>query len=203
MNMTHEKEEWEQWWDARVAAMEQLWGKAEDYVEHAVIPFDFGPDMGGAADLIYFKHHLPGMIVVTSELIGREDQIPNSLGNYELAVCHRTEESWGPDLIRRLANYTLEAKIEPGDTMEIAPLAPEGSTIQSLLFLDFARFTVRGRNAGVLLCMGITAEEEAVCRAGHSTQVEGALRAHGIYPFTDLYRNAVPLPKKGLFSRLH
>ncbi|SRR5579871_3524768 len=183
--------EWQEWWDARVTAIEGVLGKSEDVVGHAVIPFQFGGEMGGAADIIYFRHHVPGRVSVTSELIGCEDQVPNDLGNYELMICHRGDEEWGPNIICKLAYYTLEAELKPGDTMDIGPATPEGSTIAALLFLDYARFKVRGKKAGLLLCIGITADELAACRKGHRAEVEQALKKAGVYPYTDLYRQSV------------
>jgi hypothetical protein len=188
--------DWQEWWDARVAAIEAILGKSEDVVGHAPIPLQFGSDVGGAADVIHFRHHVCGRISVTSELIGCQDQIPNALGNYELMICHRDEEEWGPNLICRLAHYTLEAELNPGDTMDIGPATPEGSTIAALLFLEYARFKVRGEKAGLLLCIGITEDELEACRDGQRAEVEQALNKSGVYPYTDLYRKSVLKAKR-------
>src|SRR5215510_1479956 len=186
--------EWQEWWDARVAAFEKVLGKAERIVGHAAIPFEFGPDIGGAADIIYFKRHIPGVVSVTSELIGRDDQIQNQFGNYELMICHRDDEQWGPNLISRLAHYTLQAELNPGETMDIGSIKPEEATISALLFFDYARFKVKGREAGLLLCVGITADELNACLNGRRAEVEESLKKAGIYPFTDLYRRSVLPP---------
>lgn len=42
---------WTLWWDARVAAMENVLGKSADTVGHGVIPFPFGPEMGAQPTL--------------------------------------------------------------------------------------------------------------------------------------------------------
>jgi hypothetical protein len=181
-------DDWKAWWDARVAAIEAVLGKSEDTVGHAVIPFQFGPEMGGAADVVFFRHHLPGRVAVTSELIGCEEQIQNILGAYELMICHRDDEEWGPGLISQLAHYTLQAKLNPGETMGLGPAAPPGSTITALLFLEYARFTVRGKSAGLLLCLGITADELKVCRKGRYKEVVEALKKADVFPYTDLHR---------------
>ena len=189
-------DDWQLWWDARVAAMETVLGPSHDMVGHATIPFDVGADIGGAADVVYFRKHLKGVVSVTCELIGRDDQVPNKLGNYELMICQRQEEDWGPDLISRLAYYTLEAKLEPGETMDIAEAMPDGSTIAALLFFKYATFRVRQRKAGLLLCLGITADELAACRSGQRAEVERRLVETKVYPFTDPYRKSV-LKSKG------
>ena len=196
-----DSDRWITWWDARMTAMRNVLGDSDAMVGHATIPFEVGAELGGAADIVYFRTHVPGVVSVTSELIGRDDQLENSLGNYELAICHRADEPWGPDLISRLAHYTLEAVLEPGETMDVGAAAPEGSTITALLFLEFARFNVLGRRAGILLCLGITSEELILCRSGKSEEVEQTLKEAAIYPYTDLYRKPlVPKRRKwGLF----
>jgi hypothetical protein len=185
------EDEWGAWWDARVAAIEQVLGPSYDLVGHAPIPFDLGADIGGAADIIYFKQHLKGVVSVTSELIGHDEQLQNDLGNYELMVCHRDDEPWGANIISRLAYYTLEARLNPGETMDIASAVPDDSTIAALLFFNYATFNVRGRKAGLLLCVGITEDELKACRAGKREKVEKGLKAAKVYPFTDLNRDSV------------
>ncbi len=180
-----------EWQDVSLAAIERVLGGSEDVVGHAAIPFQFGSEMGGAADIVYFRHHIPGRVSVTCELIGCGEQVPNDLGNYELMICHRDDEEWGPDLISKLAYYALEAELKPGDTMDIGPAAPEGSTIAALLFLDYGRFEVRGEKAGLLLCIGVTADEVAACQNGRRGEVEQALKKASVYPYTDLYRQSV------------
>jgi hypothetical protein len=143
-----DEDEWGEWWDARVAAIEQVLGPSHDMVGHAPIPFDLGADIGGAADIIWFKHHLDGVVSVASELIGNDEQIQNSLGNYELMICHRDDEQWGGDVISQLVYYTLQAKLNPGDTMDIGSAVPDDSTIAAFLFIKYATFTVRDRAAG-------------------------------------------------------
>lgn len=194
--MAGSETEWQEWWDARVAAIEGVLGKSEEEVGHASVPFEMGAEMGGAADIVYFRHHVPGCVSVTCELIGRDDQVPNALGNYELMICHRDEDEWGPNIISQLAQYTLEAALNPGETMDIEPATPEGSTIAALLFLEYARFQVRGRPAGLLLCIGITADELKACRKGRQAEVVDALKAAGVFPYTDLYRQSVLKPSR-------
>lgn len=179
------------WWDDRVAAMELVLGKSDDTVTHAVVPFQFGYNAGGRADVVHFRKHVAGAVYTTSELIGLDDQEANSLGNYDLAICHRGTETWGVGVINSLAYYTPKAQLEPGQTMDPGPAAPSGASISAFLFADFGRFVVRGRNAGLLLCIGITPDELAACRGGHRKRVEATLAAKGVYPFTDLRRASV------------
>src|SRR4051812_40779039 len=75
---------WEVWWDARTAALEVVLGKSEDLVGHSIVPFEFGVEAGGAADVLYFRNHVAGVVTVTAQLIGDDDQIRNDQGEYEL-----------------------------------------------------------------------------------------------------------------------
>lgn len=191
MAASNDEDEWGEWWDARVAAIETILGPSDEMVGHAPIPFHLGADTGGAADIIYFKKHLKGVVSVTSELIGCDEQVQNDLGNYELIICHRDDEPWGANVISRLAYYTLEAQLNPGETMDIASAVPDDSSIAAFLFCSYGTFKVRGRKGGLLLCVGITADELKACRAGKREKVEKALKAAQVYPFTDLYRASV------------
>ena len=188
--------EWEALWDERVAILESQFGAADELVGHAPVPLEFGAEAGGAADLLYFKNWKPGCLSVTANLLGTEAQHANDLGAYELAICHRDDENWGPSIISRLANYTFDCPLNPGETMDISSAAPEGSSVAGLLFCDLARFKFRGKPACVLLCIGITAEELSACRDGRVGQVLDALNATGVFPYTDLLRTSV-IPASG------
>ena len=185
------RDDWEEWWEARTAALEGVLGPSDELVGHSVVPFDLGVEAGGAADVLFFRSHVPGVVTVTAELIGNDDQVPNDQGAYELMICERGDSGWGASFISRLAYYTLEARLNPGETMDVAPALPEGSNLAAILLLDYARFTVRGRRAGLLLCLGITADERAACRQGRKAEVESALRSAGVFPFTDHGRKSV------------
>jgi hypothetical protein len=183
--------QWKEWWNARTEAMEAVLGKMDGEVLHATIPFQLGIDMGGAADVVSFSQNLDGIAYVTSELIGMDGQAPGELGNYELMICHRTPSDLGPRIIRLLAHHTLDTPLNPGDTMDIGEVMPEGSTIAALLFLEYARFKVLGRDAGLLLCVGITQDELDVKVEQGSSVVVQRLKAHDVYPYTDLNRQSV------------
>jgi len=176
-----------------MAAFERLLGKSEDVVGHAMIPLHLGADVGGSADIVYFKQHLPGIIAVTSDWIGCAAQVANQLGTYELMICQRDDVAWGANIIARLASYTLHTALDADHTMDIGPATPDGSTITAFLFLAYAQFEVRGRQAGLLLCLGITEDELEACHEGRQAEVVAALKCAGIYPFTDLFRKSVSL----------
>jgi len=182
---------WEEWWNARTEAMQVILGPMDDMVVHAVIPFDFGFEAGGLADVISFSGYLDGIVYATSELIGRDAQIPNDLVNYELMICFRKRDEWGPNLLSRLAYYTRDARLNPRETMELGSFSPEGSTLAGFLFYKFATFRVRDRNAGLLPCLGITQAEMEACMGGKTDHVIQRLKEAGIYPYTDFERPSV------------
>ena len=170
--------------DARVAAMECVLGSSGTAPDCRVNPSESNPQV----EIIFFRNHLDGVVVATSGLIGCDNQILNDQGNYELVICCREDDEWGPLAIRSVADYTLRSALNPGETMNIDWMTPDGSSIVAFLFCDFGRFEVRDREAGLLLCLGITAGELSQCRNGKRRQVESTLKDAGVYPFTDLSR---------------
>jgi len=190
---------WKKTWDARQAALESVLGPAEPVVLHAIVPFN----LGGQADVLLFRNHIEGRVAATCELLGEPSQKPNLLGTYELAVAHRDDNDWGPQIISRLAKYTCESVLEPGHTMDIGPAVPRNSTITGFFFDDYKRMKYDGRDAGLLLCIGLTADELTACRQGKRQMVYDALVSQGIFPYTDLFRSSVLNPRPtGFWRRL-
>lgn len=179
--------DWKSTWAAREAALKSALGESDGMVLHAMIPFR----LGGQADVICFRKHITGRVAATCELLGDEGQIKNELGTYELMIAHRDDNDWGPNVISRLARYTCDARLEPGHTMEIGPAVPKGATIAGFLFCDYARIKYRGQDAGLLLCLGITAGELERCKSGGRDEVLTALKSAKVYPYTDLSRSSV------------
>jgi hypothetical protein len=180
-------DDWKHTWDAREAALTSVLGETDGMVLHAWLPFH----LGGQADVICFRKHIPGRVAATCELLGEEGQIKNELGTYELMIAHRDDNDWGPNVISRLARYTCDALLGPGHTMEIGSAVPAGSTIAGFLFFEYARFDYRGQDAGLLLCLGITADELDHCKSGRREEVIAALKAASVYPYTELSRPSV------------
>jgi hypothetical protein len=186
--MTDSKDDpWKLWWDARQAAFEAILGRADDVVYHAALPLY----LGGDADMLRF--HPPGMGVtyVTSDLIGDDRQIQNELGNYELMICLRAHAIWAPNLLCRLARYTLEARLNPWETMDIGPALPKDSALTALAFIPHAKFKVRDRDCGLLLCLGITPEELRAFHEWGPEFVLDRLKQKAVFPFSELKRRSV------------
>jgi hypothetical protein len=67
----------------------------------------------------------------------------------------------------------------------IGEVTPEGSTIVAFLYLECARFRVPGRDAGLLLCLGITQDALDVQVEQGSSGVAQRLNDRDVYPDTD------------------
>jgi hypothetical protein len=183
--------EYEEWWKSRKIALEAILGPCEDNVHHSAKPLY----LGGHADVLEFHHYVPGRAYVTADLIGVSGQLQSLLGNYELIICTRESSSWAPNIVSKLAKYTLDEPIQPGDIMDLGDAAPEGSNITGLLFtepdLKNNVFDVRGIKGGLLLCIGITAEELIICQQRRSNELIRQLKEQEIFPYTDLARRTV------------
>jgi len=185
--MNEGKDNWEMSWDARMAGFESHFGKCDENVLHATIPFQLGFDLGGSPDVVTFSSYTNGQLYITSDLLGSE-QKPNSHGQYELAVVHQGEENWGVEIICSLAYYTLENVIDHGETMDIAEAVPEGSTIAAIIFRRIANFKCLGSQANVLCCIGITYDELNFCLEHGSEDL--FKRFPKDYVLTDMYRKS-------------
>lgn len=182
-------DDWQVWWNARIDAMRPVLGEPEDGVFHAPIPFY----LGGTADVIAFRHHVDGIVYVTNDLIGDEQQIQNEDGYFELMLCLRSDDDWpaAPGVLSNFARYTTQARLDRYDTMDFGPAFPEGTTLAAMFFIPYAAFTVRGLPASLLLCLGIT---DAELRAAHDGSVDDIMRLlkqAGVFPYTDPYRESV------------
>jgi hypothetical protein len=137
-----------------------------------------------------FHHHLDGVVYVTAELSGK----PNACyADYELMICHRTPSDWGPNIISRLAPYTQQAYIGAGESMDIDSATPPESRIKALVFDTYATFTLFGHENELRLCIGITKPELDFKVQHGAAKLLALLKCHGVYPFTDLERDTVPL----------
>lgn len=183
-------DDWQKMWDARLASLESEFGKSEEEIATSATPIY----LGGGADVLTFKDHIDGFVYITAGLIGNGSQKKTDLGEYELMICARNENDWMPTLLSQLAPYTFEAALNPGDTMNIGPAMPAGSTISALLYVPYREFKVNDIDAATLLCIGITEQELQHCSANGHTDVLAELKAKGIYPFTDPNRESVLLP---------
>jgi hypothetical protein len=186
------KSDWEKLWNERKKRMEALLGRADNEVLHSVVPLF----LGGGADVLCFKKYVRGFTYVTSELTGSSDQPPNKNGSYELMICTWNQENWAANLISRLASYTFESRLNPGETMDIGSAMPKGSKIVALLFTEPElkkknRFKVDKQSCSLLLCIGITKDELKLCLTGGTKELLQKLKNNNVFPYTHLKRKSV------------
>lgn len=166
-------------------------GDPNDIVLHSPVPFDFGWDEGGRADVYQYKKHIDGIVYITGDLIGKE-QCDSDAGNYELMICHKKDIEWGPELISNLAYYTLEASIYSGETMDLGGnFIPENSKIVALLFDKYIDFLIDGEKYGLMLIIGITEDELGWKNENGGDALIAQLKEQKVYPFTDLKRKSI------------
>lgn len=182
-----ENSDWQRLWDLRLAELRKDFGPENDHVLTAMPPFY----LGGAADVLTFQKKLPGVTYVTAAIIGDNQAKPNSLGQYELMICQRKDATWAPKLISQLARYTTQDILSPNDTMEIGPSLPQPTELSSLLFLPYVKLNVNGKDAAVMLCIGITPDELEFIQKHDVEDLVSKLKSAGVYPFTDLDRKSV------------
>jgi hypothetical protein len=178
----------QRWWKARVAAFESVLGPCDGTVFHVSSTLY----RGGFADVLRFRQYVAGTAYVTCNLIGNPRQLPNRWGQYDLMICTRDENDWAPVLLSRLARYTHENTIHPGDTMDLGKLGPPGSNIAALLFFrpdpPAHSFKVMDAPGGLILAVGITRSEFDACRTFGSGVMVRAIKEKEIYPFTEMRR---------------
>ena len=179
-------DDWEEVWDARSDALSAALGECHNEVYHAPHPFA----LGGQADVLRFSGAAIGAAYVTAELSGKPDAC---YADYELMICHRVHDDWGPNIISRLAPYTQQAYIGAGETMDIDTATPPESAIKAFIFDTYSKFVLFGREFDLRLCLGITKEELDFKMKHGPEKLLSELKRHGVYPFTDLKRSSVPL----------
>lgn len=151
---------------------------------------------GGWADVLAFRNYVPGETYVTADLTGwASGQMKNSLGQYELVICMKSESIAAVDMISRLARYTCDARIEPLHTLDIRDFLGD-KTLRALLFANLQEpppfFKVSGTPCGLLLCIGITSEELEFADEYGPEELLELLKKNKIFPYTIPNRPSVP-----------
>ena len=179
-----EQDDWQKVWDARLRGLTQVLGRAESKVFHAFFPFY----LGGFADVLTFPEFVRGKTYVTSDCAAPgTGQLRSRLGNYELMICVKKPTPAAADMISKLAPYTLQAKLQPGDTMEFPKRLP-GSTLKGLVFTHPKNkplhFKFMGKKYSLLLCLGVTKDELEFAKSKGTGALLPALHSDGVFPYT-------------------
>jgi hypothetical protein len=196
-------EEIDKHYELKSQGLERVLGKSHDMVGHAIIPFD----IGGTVDMYYYLNGIKGTGFATMELIQPDGTgpMPNRNGTFELVAFTKlnyvadTTETIPFNLIERrtcgtftaIAAYSLEAKLEPGETLEI----PGGEDNTCIIFDEYKpankEFRIGKKEHGLLLVMEIFRDEMEYAMENGSAELFRKLKAKGYYPYSDLDRPSV------------
>jgi len=164
-------------------------GPKDDTILHSVVGFEFG----GPPDLRLFRHtpDIPGVTYVTSNLLCCEQQPPNSIGRYELAISLPEESQWAEHILFKLAHASLEQKFEVGHTLDISEWVEPDCLIKGLFVTKLLGFRLDGQHYCVLYFVGVT-RSELDHALGHGVgKVAIQLKNAGAFPVTKLVRESV------------
>ena len=119
-------------------------------------------------------------------------RVTGSFGPYEYAFAHRDpKQTFGVGLISKLAVYSDDELVEPGNTMDLPRQAsPRRTRLRGLLFSDFGRLD-DPLGTGVLLVVGLTHDELDRAKFGDSSEIDALLRTRDDYPYTDWRRRSL------------
>lgn len=207
-------EEYEQYYELKKGALEQILGPMHDMVGHSIIPFQ----AGGFVDMYFFPNSIPGTGFATMELIKPDGSgpKPNRIGTYELVAFtnHRilssyeksqnqiTESPQDPytkiknrfcGIFTQIGFYSYEAVLNPGETCEL----PQGENEPTIcLILDEyspngKHFKINGKQHCLLICIEVFRSEMEYARKNGSAAVLKKLKEAGYYPYSDLDRKPV------------
>lgn len=195
----------EEWYDRKSALMESMLGKEHDRVMHALIPYA----IGGALDLYYFPHGIPGTAIATKELseVPGEGSSNAAFQCYELVMFTRhpldlaaaMDEStrFGQahakikSILNRIAPYSTQATLNPTDTLEFpADMKNVGGRC---IILDAYPACPDDPPAefGLLALIEVFRSEMEYARENGGGQLIRRLKAKGRYPYSDLDRESV------------
>ncbi len=199
------EEEYDQHYEMKSIGLENVLGKANELVGHAIIPFD----IGGAVDMYYYPNGIKGTGFATMELIKPDGTgpVPSNIGTYELVAFTKleyskdTSESHPFNLIERhicgiftaIGSYSFEARLNPFETIEL----PQGDGVPNLCLImdeykpDGKEFKIGKEKHGLLLIVEVHRDEmEYAMNFGTGKLIE-KLKANGYYPYSDLDRSSV------------
>lgn len=214
------EEECQRFYDLKLQGLERVLGKMHDLVGHAIIPFQVGgavdmyyfpnalpgtgfatmelieaggkgpkPSRIGVYELVAFTKHRLGesmaagksMALEQGEQISEEDAAFRAI---ERRIC---------GIFTAIGNYSYEAVLNPGDTMEIP--RNEGEPNLCLVCDEYVSpkgiFTIGRQKYGLLLVMEVFRSEMEYARKFGASRLFEKLKAQGYYPYSDLDRPAV------------
>ena len=119
----------------------------------------FGPIARRVGKILVFREHIVGATLY----------VTTTLRSFELAICQRGDDDSAAGMLRELAQRSRWKEIRSGEVLDCFLLEHYGSL----------------RDGEVLLAVGITEDERAMCVESGSSLLLEKLRGAGIFPFTE------------------
>jgi suppressor of fused protein SUFU len=195
----------QQWYEHKSRLMEASLGKEHDMVMHAIIPYA----VGGALDLYYYPHGVPGTAIATKELSEQPNEGSSNrmYRSYELVMFtkHRLDLDVAKDenaefgrahmninaILERIARYSAQARLNPNETCEF-PADMERVGGKCLIFDGYACHSDDvAENFGLLAILEVFRSEMEYARKHGGAKLIQRLKAKGHYPYSDLEREPV------------
>jgi hypothetical protein len=194
------------WYERKSRLMEASLGKEHDMVMHAIIPYA----IGGALDLYYYPHGLPGTAVATKELSELPNEGPSNrtYRSYELvmftkhpldldAAAKDENTPFGRahaninSILNLIARYSAQATLNPNETCEFpAGMARVGG--KCLIFDGYGCHSDEVADRfGLLAIIEVFRSEMIYARKHGGADLLKRLRDKGHYPYSDLDREPV------------
>jgi hypothetical protein len=195
----------EEWYEHKSRLMEEILGREHDMVMHAIIPYA----VGGALDLYYFPHGIPGTAIATKELSELPDQgsTNRDYSCYELAMFTRhplrldeakdKTTDFGKAhsninaILNCVARYSETAHLNPNETCEFPP-DMESLGGKCLIFAGYgSRANEIARQFGILAVIEVFRSEMDFARSHGGSELIARLKAARHYPYSDMDREPV------------
>lgn len=195
----------QQWYDRKSAMMEEKLGKEHDMVMHALIPYA----VGGALDLYYYPHGIPGTAVATKELSERpgEGSRNRVFRCYELVMFTKhaldldaakdVETAFGrahssiSAILNQIAPFSAQATLNPNETCEFPADMPTVGG-RCLIFDGYPTYTDdQPAGFGLLVVIEVFPSEMEYARASGGANLLSRMKAKKCYPYSDLDRDPV------------
>jgi len=164
-------------------------GPKDDSVIHAIVGFE----CGGPPDLLRFRQtpDIKGVTYVTSDLLWCEQQIPNTIGRYELAISLPEESQWAEHILFKLAHFSLEQTINVGNTIDITEWVEPDCLIKGLIVTRLLSFQLDEQPYCVLYFVGLTRAELDYALEHKDGKIAIRMKDAGAFPVTKLLRESV------------
>lgn len=195
----------EQWNEEKSKLMEAILGPEHDMVMHAIIPYA----VGGALDLYYYPHGVPGTAIATKELseLPGHGSSNRAFACYELAMFTRhalnlddarnestpfgQAHSTINRVLNRVAPYSASATLNPNETCEF-PAEMKHVGGKCLIFDAYGSpDDDQRRPFGILAVIEVHPSEMEFARSEGGSELLARLKEAGHYPYSDLDREPV------------